>query len=287
MATCSCSEWSFFEHPAVGSSLVFQAEVILYETTCRKLPSAGLFIHNITCVVSQPPRHVHESILDKRLMKSVLISSFMIVAGTLFIFHREMAADGKVTPRDTTMTFTCFVLFDMFNALSCRSQKKSIFEIGFFSNRVFVLAVSLSLIGQLFVIYFPPLQSVFQTEPIYIGAFTYNSTFAYTIYACNPAYLPITLLSFSTVVHYTTSPPQLSSDSGRRKLPNSFMRPFENTELGFIEDWLLLLAISSSVFMISEYRKSRLTLSKLLQLRKLFRFMRPPRTSVVSSKTIV
>lgn len=31
-------------------------------------------------------------------------------------------SDGKVTPRDTTMTFTCFVFFDMFNALSCRSQ---------------------------------------------------------------------------------------------------------------------------------------------------------------------
>ena len=30
--------------------------------------------------------------------------------------------DGVITPRDTTMTFTCFVLFDMFNALSCRSQ---------------------------------------------------------------------------------------------------------------------------------------------------------------------
>lgn len=31
-------------------------------------------------------------------------------------------SDGVVTPRDTTMTFTCFVLFDLFNALSCRSQ---------------------------------------------------------------------------------------------------------------------------------------------------------------------
>ena len=27
-----------------------------------------------------------------------------------------------ITPRDTTMTFTCFVFFDMFNALSCRSM---------------------------------------------------------------------------------------------------------------------------------------------------------------------
>lgn len=30
--------------------------------------------------------------------------------------------DNLITPRDTTMTFTCFVMFDMFNALSCRSQ---------------------------------------------------------------------------------------------------------------------------------------------------------------------
>ena len=31
-------------------------------------------------------------------------------------------SDNKITPRDTTMTFTCFVFFDMFNAMSCRSQ---------------------------------------------------------------------------------------------------------------------------------------------------------------------
>lgn len=35
-----------------------------------------------------------------------------------------MRTDGN-TARDTTMTFTCFVFFDMFNALSCRSQVKN------------------------------------------------------------------------------------------------------------------------------------------------------------------
>jgi hypothetical protein len=39
----------------------------------------------------------------------------------LFYIYLQMS-DNKITPRDTTMTFTCFVLFDMFNALSCRSQ---------------------------------------------------------------------------------------------------------------------------------------------------------------------
>jgi len=64
------------------------------------------------------------------------------------------------------MTFTCFVFFDMFNALSCRSQTKSIFDIGFLANRVFIFAVGGSILGQLLVIYFPPLQAVFQTESL-------------------------------------------------------------------------------------------------------------------------
>ena len=75
-------------------------------------------------------------------------------------------SDNKVTPRDTTMTFTCFVLFDMFNALSCRSQVKSIFTIGLFSNKPFMISVAASIVGQLLVIYAPPLQKIFLTEAL-------------------------------------------------------------------------------------------------------------------------
>ena len=88
--------------------------------------------------------------------------------GTLLIYVREMASDGVVTARDTTMTFTCFVLFDMFNALTCRSEGKSVLmgEVRFADNRMFNYAVVGSLLGQLCVIYFPPLQGVFQTEAL-------------------------------------------------------------------------------------------------------------------------
>ncbi|CAF2385566.1 unnamed protein product [Rotaria sp. Silwood2] len=116
-------------------------------------------------VLKKPPRKVTDSMIDKRLIINIITSAIVIVIGTLCVFYAEMR-DGKVTPRDTTMTFTCFVFFDMFNALSCRSQTKFIFEIGFFSNRVFLIAVLLSIIGQLAVIYLPPLQYVFQTEAL-------------------------------------------------------------------------------------------------------------------------
>lgn len=118
-------------------------------------------------VIRQPPRKMTEPILSKGLLIRVLLSASIIVTGTLCVFWREMQ-DNEVTPRDTTMTFTCFVFFDMFNALSCRSQKKSIFQIGFHTNKVFLISVGASILGQLLVIYFPPLQAVFQTEALTI-----------------------------------------------------------------------------------------------------------------------
>ncbi|KAL6109921.1 atp2c1 [Pungitius sinensis] len=116
-------------------------------------------------VIRQPPRDVRDSIITRSLLVKVLVSAFVIVCGTLFVFWRELQ-DNVITPRDTTMTFTCFVFFDMFNALSSRSQTRMVHELGLCSNRTFCYAVLASIMGQLMVIYFPPLQRVFQTESL-------------------------------------------------------------------------------------------------------------------------
>ncbi|KAH8286276.1 hypothetical protein KR054_005898, partial [Drosophila jambulina] len=118
-------------------------------------------------VLKQKPRNVKQPMITKSVVVNVLLSASIIVLGTLWVFQREMA-DGTLgkTKRDTTMTFTCFVFFDMFNALSCRSQTKSVFTIGLTTNRMFLLAVGFSIVGQMLVVYFPPLQMVFQTEAL-------------------------------------------------------------------------------------------------------------------------
>ena len=116
-------------------------------------------------VMRKPPRKVNEPVVSKELLQRVFSSAIVIVLGTLFVFVKEMS-DGEVTRRDTTMTFTTFVMFDMFNALSCRSSEKSLFRIGLFANKMFLYAVGGSLLGQLLVIYAAPLQGVFQTEAI-------------------------------------------------------------------------------------------------------------------------
>ncbi|TKS82716.1 Calcium-transporting ATPase type 2C member 1 [Collichthys lucidus] len=118
-------------------------------------------------VIRKPPRNVRDSIITRSLLVKVLVSALIIVCGTLFVFWRELQ-DNVITPRDTTMTFTCFVFFDMFNALSSRSQTRMVHEMGLCSNRTFCYAVLASIMGQLLVIYFPPLQNIFQTESLSI-----------------------------------------------------------------------------------------------------------------------
>uniref|UniRef100_A0A8D2LFC0 Calcium-transporting ATPase n=1 Tax=Varanus komodoensis TaxID=61221 RepID=A0A8D2LFC0_VARKO len=113
--------------------------------------------------IRQPPRKVTDTILSRSLVLKIFLSAAIIISGTIFVFWKEIPESG-ITPRTTTMTFTCFVFFDLFNALTCRSQTKLILEIGLFRNRMFLYSVLGSILGQMAVIYIPPLQKVFQTE---------------------------------------------------------------------------------------------------------------------------
>ncbi|XP_019391494.1 PREDICTED: calcium-transporting ATPase type 2C member 2 isoform X2 [Crocodylus porosus] len=115
--------------------------------------------------IKHPPRSITGTILSRVLILKIFMSAIIIISGTLFVFWKENPESG-ITPRTTTMTFTCFVFFDLFNALTCRSQTKLIFEVGFFRNRMFLYSVLGSLLGQMAVVYVPPLQKIFQTESL-------------------------------------------------------------------------------------------------------------------------
>lgn len=123
-------------------------------------------------VMNKPPRSRNDHVLTKQVIKRVLQSALIVLLGTLWVYRSEMK-DGVVTARDTTMTFTCFVFFDMFNALASRSATKSVFEIGIFSNQMFNLSVGGSILGQLAVIYLPFFQGIFQTEALSFGDLVY------------------------------------------------------------------------------------------------------------------
>ncbi len=113
-------------------------------------------------VMKRPPRKRTDDVITRAMLARVVSSGVLILLGTWYVFIHEME-DGAISSRDLTMTFTTFVLFDMFNALTCRHNTKTIFEVPWNSNPAFLAAAAFSLLGQLLVIYFPPLQRVFRT----------------------------------------------------------------------------------------------------------------------------
>jgi len=118
-------------------------------------------------VKRQSPRKKNDNILDRSLFIRIVSSAFIIVSGTMLCYLSEISEDSQNRfghHANTTKTFTTFVTFDLFNSLCCRSETKSIFRIGFTTNKAFLLAVAFSILGQILVIYVPFFQAIFHTH---------------------------------------------------------------------------------------------------------------------------
>eukprot|EP01105_Mastigella_eilhardi_P027097 TRINITY_DN8188_c0_g1_i1.p1 TRINITY_DN8188_c0_g1~~TRINITY_DN8188_c0_g1_i1.p1 ORF type:complete len:951 (+),score=269.56 TRINITY_DN8188_c0_g1_i1:107-2854(+) len=122
--------------------------------------------------VRLPPRNPNASIVDVRTISKIVVSAFMMIVGTLWIFLSAIPEGAElktmnVAPRlATTLAFTTFVLFQLMNAYNCRSLNVSIFKLGLFSNHYLLLTFAGSLFTQLLVVYVPFLQAIFQTAPL-------------------------------------------------------------------------------------------------------------------------
>jgi Ca2+-transporting ATPase len=123
-------------------------------------------------ILKAKPRKADDPIVTRALLLRAITSAMLIVFLTLKVFANELD-DGKASRRDTTMTFMTFVNCDLFNAYVCRSAEKCFYEMSLTSNPAFLWAVGGSVLGQLLVIYFPPLQEVFQTEALSVSDLLY------------------------------------------------------------------------------------------------------------------
>jgi nucleotide-binding universal stress UspA family protein len=65
-----------------------------------------------------------------------------------------------------TMVFTALTMCQMYHVLAIRSERDSLFTIGFFSNRWLIAAVTLTFVLQLAIIYIPAFNPIFKTEPL-------------------------------------------------------------------------------------------------------------------------
>lgn len=114
-------------------------------------------------IMKRPPRPPQESIFARGL--GIHIIWVGILMGSLTLFSqwysiRHAWGDWQ------TIVFSVLCLSQMGHVLAIRSERESTFRIGFFSNPLLLLAVALTFVLQLALIYVPALQPIFKTQPL-------------------------------------------------------------------------------------------------------------------------
>ena len=115
-------------------------------------------------VMDQPPRKPKEKIINKEIMMNTLYVGVFMMVGTLFVFMKEW--DGGDMVRAQTLGFTTMAMFQVFNAFNCRSRTKSVFKLGFFTNKYLFGAVAASVSLQVLATIFAPLKVALGTTTL-------------------------------------------------------------------------------------------------------------------------
>jgi Ca2+-transporting ATPase len=111
----------------------------------------------------RPPRPPEQRIFTRPMLQRIFWIGLLI--GALSIGGQAWAFHGG-SDNWQTVVFTVLTLSQLVNVLVLRSERESVFSRQFFGNRAVLAAVAITLVLQFVVIYWPPLQDLFNTAPL-------------------------------------------------------------------------------------------------------------------------
>ena len=138
-------------------------------------------------IMKLPPRSPEDKILDKEMLLSIVVQALAIMVtvfaafnlGRIFYpdlyleggalvsgFHFMPLAGTEPSMGAHTYAFISLVMAELVRAYSSRSERHSVFGLGFFSNPTLNKAILLSLILTLAVVYLPFMGDAFHTVPL-------------------------------------------------------------------------------------------------------------------------
>ncbi|WP_028476926.1 HAD-IC family P-type ATPase [Nocardia sp. CNY236] len=152
---------------AAGTSLPILPTQILWinMTTAVALGLMLAFEPKESGIMSRPPRNPDQSLLTRALIVRTLLVSFLLVAGSWWLFEWELGHDANLAEARTA-ALNLFVVVEAFYLFSCRSLTRSAWWIGLLSNRWIIAGIALQTVGQLAITYLPAMNTVFGTAPI-------------------------------------------------------------------------------------------------------------------------
>lgn len=114
-------------------------------------------------IMRRAPRPPEQRIFSGSMLQRILWIGLLI--GGLSIAGQAWAYHGG-SDNWQTVVFTVLTLSQLVNVLALRSERESLFGRHFLGNRPLLAAIALTLVLQFIVIYWPPLQAIFNTAPL-------------------------------------------------------------------------------------------------------------------------
>ena len=165
LATNSGEIWLMLLAPLLGMPLpLLPLQILWMNLVTDGLPALALGVEPPESdVMLRPPRPTGESIFARGMGYHVLWVGLLmgvLALGVGFAYWRV----GD--PQWQTMVFTTLTLSQMAHVMAIRSERQSLFRVGFLSNKFLLGAVALTVIFQWALIYLPHLQGVFKTSAL-------------------------------------------------------------------------------------------------------------------------
>ena len=115
-------------------------------------------------IMKRQPRAANEAVVTKQRAIAMLLQGAFIALCSLSAFCLVLFIEKEGIIRARTAAFIVLSCAQLFHSFNCRNEKESIFKIGFFTNKKLILAVVISFLLQMVVVYVPFLQKIFKTE---------------------------------------------------------------------------------------------------------------------------
>jgi Ca2+-transporting ATPase len=114
-------------------------------------------------IMKRIPRNPNQNIFGGSMAWHILWVGLLLGLVTLGI---QAWAIKNNNPNGQTMAFSVLCFSQLGHAMAIRSTKQSVFRIGIFSNKPMVLALLLTVLLQILIIYLPAFNEIFKTKPL-------------------------------------------------------------------------------------------------------------------------
>jgi Ca2+-transporting ATPase len=161
----SAEIWCLFLAPLLGLPIpLLPVHILWVNLVTDGLPALALSTEiPEKNIMQRPPRRTDESIFAQGLGIHVLWVGVLIGLLSVGMQWYSIHHDGN---HWQTMVFTTLCFCQLFHVMAIRSETRSLFSMGLWSNRPLLLAVGATVLLQLMVIYVPYFNKLFHTEPL-------------------------------------------------------------------------------------------------------------------------